>query len=75
MFKDLKETKFKELKEMLTVTHQIENGNKKIGNKNSKKILELKSSIAKVRLFLAGLNSRFELSEECTNLKIDGERL
>lgn len=74
MFKDLKETKFKELKETLTVTHQIENGNKKIGNKNSKKILELKSSVAKVRLFLAGLN-RFELSEECTNLKIDGERL
>lgn len=73
MFKDLKETKFKELKEsMLTVTHQMK---KKMGSKNGMKIVELEISVTKVELLLGRLNSTFEPAEESANLKTDGERL
>ena len=55
------------------MSHQIENVNKEIEiiKNNRMEILELKSTISKIKNSVEWLNSRFELAEELVNLKID----
>lgn len=66
MFKELKETTFKELKEnMITMIYHIENINKEMEftMKSQMDTLELKSLITKMKNSLKRLNSIFELVE------------
>ena len=50
----------------MTMTHQIGNisKEKEIAKKNQMEILDLKSTITKMKSPLQGLNSRYELGEE-----------
>lgn len=68
MFKEVKETMFKELKiSMITMTHQIENINRDGSyflKKNQMKILKLKSIITKTKVSLARFNNKTELAQE-----------
>lgn len=76
-FKELKRNMLKEVKEDVTISHQIENVNKEIRiiKNNQMKILELKSTISEMKNSWEWLNSRFEQTKEWVNLKIDWQGL
>ena len=57
------------------MSHQIDNKGLEIIEKNQKEIMQLESTVTKMKNSLQGLNRRFDLSEESVNLKIDQLRL
>lgn len=64
IFKELKETVFEELNEVVTMSHKKATSNRERNHKgNPVEILELKSRITKLGNSL-GVSSRFELEKE-----------